>query len=533
MRHKNRNERLQSGHAEQLRSHGSSLQTQSSEIESVDEKVEQRAPDVAVVAPEITVSTGRRLINVAVQGGFLQATRFTGYHIQISNNYDSDNPEMAEWFAPPANGSPETVDGWRDIDNTDDYLKIPGSNYAFSPAPDMDGDEPREQTFSFRVRATTDTDQSDWSNVVTGTVTPIDYGDIARNAVRKAQIKPEAVDEDSLSVALNERIDKIEPIESRLDTVQAEVNELQNTPEYDENETYDEGQIVTHPEEDSLWRAIQDITSTPAPPLSDENYWEKIGDFSSLGDVVSAHSVDIQNIDSRINDTGEGKSIEAVASEFSELASVVNSEESGLQTKASNQELIDAIADEESARAEESQRITAGFTAKNGIIGHWPLSEGAGSTAHDAIAGNHGSLYGDPKWTDGPPGTSGALEFDGWRDYVEVDLLGELYDEPWTISFWADAVGKIFDNGNVIIEIISRRRLDVTLRGYTNMIYLPEEFTGWSRFTFAYDGEEANLYLNLDPFIEKTQTTVVTEGGEEITDENGNIINPEYEHWST
>ena len=65
----------------------------------------------------------------------------------------------------------------------------------------------------------------------------------------------------------------------------------------------------------------------------------------------------------------------------------------------------------------------------------WQLDESSGTTAHDSIGSNHGTLYGNPQWTTGKIG--GALNFDGVDDYVKIpddDSLNPA--QQITIAYW-------------------------------------------------------------------------------------------------
>jgi len=72
--------------------------------------------------------------------------------------------------------------------------------------------------------------------------------------------------------------------------------------------------------------------------------------------------------------------------------------------------------------------------AADGLVSYWPFDEGIGTTAGDAVNGNHGTIYG-ATWVDGKFGK--ALSFDGDGDYVSIpdstslDLSGEMTVEAW------------------------------------------------------------------------------------------------------
>ncbi|MGI6278199.1 MAG: DUF2341 domain-containing protein [Patescibacteria group bacterium] len=69
------------------------------------------------------------------------------------------------------------------------------------------------------------------------------------------------------------------------------------------------------------------------------------------------------------------------------------------------------------------------------LVAHWKFDEGYGSTAHDHIGGNHGTLSGTtvPEWTnEGKVGK--ALIFDGIDSYLTADL--NVSPSETTVSFW-------------------------------------------------------------------------------------------------
>jgi tetratricopeptide (TPR) repeat protein len=68
-----------------------------------------------------------------------------------------------------------------------------------------------------------------------------------------------------------------------------------------------------------------------------------------------------------------------------------------------------------------------------GMIAHWKFDEKSGRFASDSAGENDGRLQGGPVWTsEGKIG--GALEFDGYDDYVDIDVAGEM--EEMTIAMW-------------------------------------------------------------------------------------------------
>ena len=67
-----------------------------------------------------------------------------------------------------------------------------------------------------------------------------------------------------------------------------------------------------------------------------------------------------------------------------------------------------------------------------GLIGHWRLDEGVGTTAGDASGnGNNGTLNGGAQWTAGK--IDGGVYLDGTDDYIEIP---NILSETGTLAFW-------------------------------------------------------------------------------------------------
>ena len=84
-----------------------------------------------------------------------------------------------------------------------------------------------------------------------------------------------------------------------------------------------------------------------------------------------------------------------------------------------------------------------------GLIGHWKLDDGAGTTAADSVGTNDGTLAGNPVWKTGYVG--GSADFDGVNDYAQVaDPVDPGGD--FSLSAWAR-----IDGGNGFRTIVSSR----------------------------------------------------------------------------
>ena len=89
--------------------------------------------------------------------------------------------------------------------------------------------------------------------------------------------------------------------QSAIEDIQATLASIEATPEYDPLATYAIGDMVTYT--GKLYRAIAETTGNLPTDLT---YWEKIGDYASLGEAVSAHAIKIDDLEySMYNPAGE------------------------------------------------------------------------------------------------------------------------------------------------------------------------------------------------------------------------------------
>jgi len=81
-----------------------------------------------------------------------------------------------------------------------------------------------------------------------------------------------------------------------------------------------------------------------------------------------------------------------------------------------------------------------------GLIAHWKLDDGAGTTALDSEGGHDGTLVNGPLWVTGHSG--GALEFDESNDYVQVGDF--VFGNDFTLSF----AFKVDDNTGSLFQYL-------------------------------------------------------------------------------
>lgn len=152
---------------------------------------------------------------------------------------------------------------------------------------------------------------------------------------------------DTLAGSVNARI------KSTNDTLQAQINQLTNTPIYSDTATYPSGQIVQY--NGGLYQATQ--TTTGNLPTN-TTYWTKIGDYTSLGAAVADNTAQI----AAINTVTSGSS-SAAAQAISALQSRVTTAEGNITTNATAIANTYTKAQTDSAISGSSTSLTAAYTS--------------------------------------------------------------------------------------------------------------------------------------------------------------------------
>ncbi|MHC4072190.1 MAG: dienelactone hydrolase family protein [Planctomycetota bacterium] len=90
--------------------------------------------------------------------------------------------------------------------------------------------------------------------------------------------------------------------------------------------------------------------------------------------------------------------------------------------------------------AELAWRLTIAFfrgTLKDHrLVAHYKLDEIEGDIASDSDGHNHGTLHGDPAWQHGGGKIGGALQFDGFDDYIDTPIVLNPADGAFSTFVW-------------------------------------------------------------------------------------------------
>jgi hypothetical protein len=89
----------------------------------------------------------------------------------------------------------------------------------------------------------------------------------------------------------------------------------------------------------------------------------------------------------------------------------------------------------------------AGGRGPDGLVGYWPLDEGTGTIAGDAVGTHDGFLIGGAAWTEGWSG--GAVAFAGGLERIEMPtLFGAAFPASGTLSLWFRPTFEMIDTAS-------------------------------------------------------------------------------------
>lgn len=128
-------------------------------------------------------------------------------------------------------------------------------------------------------------------------------------------------------------IDEALARQTAIDEINATLATIQSTAAYDPLVTYAVGDMVTY--DGKLYQAILETTGNLP---TNTTYWKKVGDYATLGDVVAAHTLEIDDLDSRVT-TNAGNLTAEIASRQA-LATQVRGSYTGTDVNQVSQGLI-------------------------------------------------------------------------------------------------------------------------------------------------------------------------------------------------
>lgn len=150
-----------------------------------------------------------------------------------------------------------------------------------------------------------------------------------------------------------------------------------------------------------------------------------------------------------------------------------------------------------------------------GLVTYWALDEASGVSANDQIGGFDGVLVNGPTWQPSQGQLSGALQFDGVDDRVDIGVLDIPAGSNMTIAFWAKlnngngsdarfiskAIGETEADHYWMVSLLNDTAVRFRLKAggtTTTLISGPGEITpgAWNHLAVTYDGSRMQIYKN-------------------------------------
>ena len=148
-------------------------------------------------------------------------------------------------------------------------------------------------------------------------------------------------------------------------SLQAAIADLEGLSTFNTYSTYAIDDLVKY--NGAIYKCIVAINSTPAPAPTNTYYWEKIGDYDSLGGAIAGVASDLSDVESRVT-TAEGN-ITSTSTALTTLQTAVNDTTTGLATKASSSDLTTAVSDIYAAEVSSFTNISAQFDTVDTSLG--------------------------------------------------------------------------------------------------------------------------------------------------------------------
>jgi hypothetical protein len=156
-----------------------------------------------------------------------------------------------------------------------------------------------------------------------------------------------------------------------------------------------------------------------------------------------------------------------------------------------------------------------GGTGPVGLVAHWKLNEGTGTTLRDEAGTNNGTLSGSPRtptWTTmGARPGSNALTFDGTDDFATLgSMMLPATEAAKTVSLWARWTATPTDASRHCFMVLLNQTLDVGIHiGFRNMRVTVWNFAltdiasgpppaagAWHHVAYSFNGTTHTLYID-------------------------------------
>lgn len=176
-----------------------------------------------------------------------------------------------------------------------------------------------------------------------------------------------------------------------------------------------------------------------------------------------------------------------------------------------------------------AQRSTRLIGTEAGLLGYWPLDNGATLDLSSAL--RHATLLGSPPWTrvyvypqSSTPVTAGtltpligaAMQLDG-DDYLEVPAFASPTSKI-TVSVWARSDTPTWNENGCLVSKRNAfflhpwkgsRAISFYVNETTSVAFTPEDIQGWHLYTGTHDGTALRFYIDGELVAQKSYTSSI------------------------
>ncbi|WP_249269542.1 phage tail protein, partial [Shewanella sp. SACH] len=249
--------------------------------------------------------------------------------------------------------------------------------------------------FWFRARLVDRTGNvGPWSNFVNGqsSTDQTKYDEYFSERITSSALGQELLREIELIPLIKIETDKIPDIEisitdtqTQIQQMQAEIADIAGAPDWDNTASYLTGQLVKY--QGKLYSAKQTVPAGTLP--TNTTYWTKIGEFSSLGEAVSALTVRVDSVENSI-ETIDGQLV-SQASRLDGIFALVNPPLAGdISWNAGSTVVFAGVWSEQYARATADEALAKRIDTVSASVGDTQsaisIEQLARTTADEALA---------------------------------------------------------------------------------------------------------------------------------------------------
>jgi hypothetical protein len=152
-----------------------------------------------------------------------------------------------------------------------------------------------------------------------------------------------------------------------------------------------------------------------------------------------------------------------------------------------------------------------------GVIAYWKLDETEGSIAEDSAGDNNGIVFGDAVWQPDAGMIKGALQFDGFDDYISTPFILNPSNEIFSVFAWikGGAPGQVIvsqtGGSDWLLTDLSEGNLITELKGLgrgASALVSQTVITdgNWHQVGFVWDGSYRTIYVDDVEVAKDTQS---------------------------